>query len=236
MPRRPPPGLTNSVSGWGGLSAGEKMLYPSQTIDGVVHSLGGSKLKLALIQAASAKHAAAKSTPLESNLSYGEDPDANELLPIGSAVVTGTEDCERLFQTGYTAIAHTPPPIYPQARGGQNDPSAELDLWWFDKLTSCYIESITCLVHWNTTRRQHRRSFFRDLLSSNVPSSNSLAIFTPLLGAGARGAPIKEAALAAGNGARHCPQFDQKVTLHVCLRGNLDYDTVAEVFHQEFGS
>ena len=115
VPQRPPPGLTNSVSGWGGLSAGEKMLYPSQTIDGVVHSLGGSKLKHALIQAASAKHAAAaKSTPLESrHLSYGEDPDANELLPIGSAVVTGTEDSERLFQTGYTAIAHTPPPIYP---------------------------------------------------------------------------------------------------------------------------
>ena len=43
VPRPPPPGLSNSLQGWGGMEAGPNMLYPSQVCDGVVcHNVNGA--------------------------------------------------------------------------------------------------------------------------------------------------------------------------------------------------
>ena len=48
VPPAPPPGVQASSTGWGGLDAGEQMLYPAQVVDGLTHMHAGRGLREAL--------------------------------------------------------------------------------------------------------------------------------------------------------------------------------------------
>ena len=50
LPPPPPAGLETSSRGWGGIDAGEGMLYPAQVVDGLVHAHAGSRLRSALTE------------------------------------------------------------------------------------------------------------------------------------------------------------------------------------------
>ncbi|ETW02827.1 hypothetical protein H310_05309 [Aphanomyces invadans] len=45
VPAQPPPNMTHQSLNWGGMDAGDKMLYPVQTIDGLVCLAGGHELQ-----------------------------------------------------------------------------------------------------------------------------------------------------------------------------------------------
>jgi hypothetical protein len=102
---------SNSSRGWGGMDAGDGMLYPAQVVDGLVHQLGGRALREQL-QAVRAERV------------WGQPPDvgrrdeAGQLIrcPEGSAVVTSGAG-----SLGFELIAHTAPPFWggaSLARGG----------------------------------------------------------------------------------------------------------------------
>ena len=50
LPPPPPAGLETSSRGWGGIDAGEGMLYPAQVVDGLVHAHAGGRLRAALAE------------------------------------------------------------------------------------------------------------------------------------------------------------------------------------------
>ena len=73
----------------------------------------------------------------------------------------------------FDIICHTPPPFYNQSSAKQQCAANQ----WASQLASCYIASL--------------RSSVRAAANAG---SNELVVATPILGAGARGAPTKEAA------------------------------------------
>ena len=149
-PPPPPPG-TGSSAGWGGMEAGEGMLYPSQVVDGVVSTLGGAALRHALAAGGSA-------------------------CAVGEAVVTPAVG--RLTDS-FDVIAHTPPPFWPRSS------DARVRTAWEGALRRCYVASVAAIVQFCTARR--------------FP----LWIASPLLGAGACGAPPAEAACVAASAVPH---------------------------------
>ena len=161
VPRPPPPGLSNSLQGWGGMEAGPNMLYPSQVCDGLIHSLGGAKLAK-LLEEASARVVSSREPGSAVKYLYGEDPHAKELCPIGSSVTTTTAQLGQLSSTGYQLIAHTVPPIFPVT---------EINLLsqWRSLMANCYTSSILAI-------HNHCKSF---------PASR-IVVASPVLGSGAR--------------------------------------------------
>ena len=163
VPRPPPPGLSNSLQGWGGLEAGPNMLYPSQVCDGLVHSLAGPKLAKLLGEVSGDRVVVASRTP-ESAVTYlyGEDPHARELCPLGGAVITPTAQIGQLPSTGYQLIAHTAPPIFPVTE-------TNLLSQWKSLMASCYT-SCFLAIH------NHCQS----------SPATEIVIASPVLGSGAR--------------------------------------------------
>ena len=161
VPRPPPPGLSNSLQGWGGMEAGPNMLYPSQVCDGVVHSLGGPTLAK-LLEKVSHMDVVTTAPGSLVSYSYGENPDAKELCPIGSSVITPTAKLGQLPSTGYKLIAHTAPPIFPVTE-------TDLVPEWKSLLASCYTSSLLAISNHCT----------------KSPDSK-LAVASPVLGSGAR--------------------------------------------------
>ncbi|KAK3239501.1 hypothetical protein CYMTET_50575 [Cymbomonas tetramitiformis] len=128
VPKPPPPGV---ASQWGGMEAGEHMLYPQQVVDGRVTLLGGSGLRQHLTQ-----------------LPVGED---NARCAEGDAVFTPAfGDLVPRFKY----LVHTVPPFY-------SNPA------WSSLLHQCYLRAL-----------------------EEALKRGSLTCVTPLLGAGARGAPV----------------------------------------------
>ena len=160
VPRPPPPGLSNSLQGWGGMEAGPNMLYPSQVCDGVVHSLGGPKLAKLLEEVSD--RVVARVPKSAANYLYGEDPHAKELCPIGGAVITPTAQLGQLSSTSYQLIAHTAPPIFPVRE-------TNLLSQWRSLMASCYTSSFLAI---------------HDHCESLPPTK--IAVASPVLGSGAR--------------------------------------------------
>ena len=161
VPRPPPPGLSNSLQGWGGMEAGPNMLYPSQVCDGVVHSLGGPKLANLLDSVSNRFVTTAPET--SKNYKYGENPRSKELCPLGSAVVTPTAGIGQLPSTGFQFIAHTAPPIFPATE-------TNLVHEWKSLMANCYMSSLVAL---------------RDNCKV-LSATPRLAVASPILGSGAR--------------------------------------------------
>jgi len=78
------------VSNWGGMEVGTGMLYPVSVVDGMVHQLGGWKLRA--------------ECDLK-NLFNGKP-----ICPVGSAIMT-TQACDEL-RCHYDKIIHTTPPFF----------------------------------------------------------------------------------------------------------------------------
>ena len=163
VPRPPPPGLSNSVRGWGGLEAGPNMLYPSQVCDGLVHSMAGPKLAKLLEEVSGDRVVVARAPESAVKYQYGEDPHAKELCPLGGAVITPTAKLGHLPSTGYQLIAHTAPPIFPVN---------EINLLsqWRGLMASCYTSSFLAI-------HNHCQS---------LPATTKIVVASPVLGSGAR--------------------------------------------------
>ena len=97
VPRPPPAGLSASTSGWGGMDAGSGMLYPAQSVDGVVHTYGGNELR-EMLQAIASDGVDAAGQPVR--------------CAVGRAVVTPSAGSLR---DGFDRIAHTVPPFWSDA-------------------------------------------------------------------------------------------------------------------------
>jgi O-acetyl-ADP-ribose deacetylase (regulator of RNase III) len=149
VPAREPPGLTRSSAGWGGLDAGQHMLYPVQCVDGLVHQHGGRALREMLL-------AAAPVVIEDGGGAGGGDP---VRCRIGDAVLT-----EAPPSLPFDVIVHTPPPFWGDAA-------------WEARLAACYSSVL--------------RLGSRAALGAG---SRSLVVATPIMGAGARGAPVRAAA------------------------------------------
>lgn len=176
VPRPPPPALRASSSGWGGLDAGSGMLYPAQCVDGQVHAQGGSALRKELDAAAG---------PLTGLTDAAGQP---VRCSEGNAVVTATGHGRLPFDL----IAHAVPPFWPtpsSTDGGADDGE------WARLLGSCYASSLRAL-----------RSATKGLGATAAlgAAPGSLLIATPLLGAGARGAPVRAAAHVAARALTAC--------------------------------
>ena len=79
------------VSSWGGMEVGTGMMYAVSVVDGLVHQLGGWKLRAAC--------------QWKTLCNAGQPP-----CPIGTAIVTTQGDAKLLEH--YTVIVHTTPPFY----------------------------------------------------------------------------------------------------------------------------
>ena len=182
VPPPPPPGLQHSSSGWGGLDAGTGMLYPAQVVDGLTHMHAGPELRGSLA---------------------GLPADANgSRCPIGAVVLT---DAYRLAGR-FHRIAHTPTPFWPAAQS-----NAATTKVWRSQLLSCYLSSILALADDASLSEVHHEAALEDMCfaeandgpadwtpppaSMGDPSAARLTIATPLLGAGAAGASVEDAAV-----------------------------------------
>ncbi len=107
------------------MDAGDQMLYPAQVVDGLVHQLGGTKLRYEckMIRAI-----------------YGG-------CPIGSAVSTSHGDAK--LRREYDRIVHTPPPFY-KNNDGDNDPVEGLRHCYRAALGMAYsldgVERVACPI------------------------------------------------------------------------------------------
>jgi len=141
------------------------MLYPAQSVDGVVHALGGRALL----------------DQLEAEPAKGQDEVGQPLrCPEGAVVVTSNwhrwsadsgsmRPCGRpLADLPFDLVARTVPPFW---RGDK--------LLWAERLLSCYTLSLNALLA-------------RAVQESPLMGAEQLCIASPLLGAGARGAPARE--------------------------------------------
>ena len=176
VPRPPPKALRASSSGWGGLDAGSGMLYPAQCVDGQVHAQGGSALRKELDAAAG---------PLTGLTDAAGQP---VRCSEGNAVVTATGHGRLPFDL----IAHAVPPFWPtpsSTDGGADDGE------WARLLGSCYASSLRAL-------RSATKG--RGATEALGAAPGSLLIATPLLGAGARGAPVRAAAHVAARALTAC--------------------------------
>jgi len=97
------------VSNWGGMEVGSGMMYPAGVVDGLVHQLGGRRLRA---ECAYKKLAAA---------GRGED----DPCPVGTAVVTTWGDAALLQE--YDKIVHATPPFYRYHDGPDCDREAALE-------------------------------------------------------------------------------------------------------------
>lgn len=116
LPPPPPRGLEKTSSGWGGLDAGENMLYPAQVVDGLVHNHAGSGLAKALA-----------SLPM--------DDDGVRVKP-GGAFVTSA-----FALLNFDVISHTPTPFWPEDAAQE----VQSFLGWANALTSCVVNGVSAL-------------------------------------------------------------------------------------------
>lgn len=105
------------VSQWGGMEVGEGMLYPVSVVDGLVHQLGGWKLKLECDFTTSI---------------------FNDKCPVGTATHTraGGDDLQR----HYDYIVHTSPPFFESINNNTKTNTYDNDP--VEDLSKCYQSSI----------------------------------------------------------------------------------------------
>lgn len=153
VPPKPPPSLSASSVGWGGMDAGPDMLYPTQTVDGLVHQYGGRAL-----QAELAAH------PVIEERADGD----HVRCRVGDARPSSSPS-----SLPFDVIAHTPTPFWPASSAADHG-----DVRAHRMALACCFSSALALAVETARRTQQER----------------LWLATPLLGAGARGAPAAVAA------------------------------------------
>jgi O-acetyl-ADP-ribose deacetylase (regulator of RNase III) len=116
LPPPPPAGLGSSSTGWGGLDAGENMLYPAQAVDGLVHLHAGGSLARALA-----------SVPIDS--------DGVRVKPGGAYVTSAFE------LLNFDLVSHTPTPLWPEDAPTE----VESFLKWANDLSSCIVNGVNAL-------------------------------------------------------------------------------------------
>lgn len=182
LPPPPPPSLLRSDSGWGGMTAGDGMVYPSQvsylfgslrlsrccwpsprsprrrfqSVDGIVHQHGGEALRRAI---------AAAAAPIRAD-------DAHPGLPPLRCETGCTVMTSGIKSLPHDVIAHTPPPFWDPGAA----PNSEARRRWELALSQCYISAITAMVG----------------IPRIAGGRGSLLVATPVIGAGVCGAPAKE--------------------------------------------
>ena len=151
VPPRPPPGLMASSAGWGGMDAGTAMLYPAQTVDGLVHMHGGVELRAEL-----------QSKPVLERRGDGD----HVRCRVGDSILTHAP-----HSLPFDLIAHTPPPFWSMHA---TDP-----IQYEKLLGNCFTSALNA-----------------SMAAAADKAVTSLVLATPILGAGARGAPTTVAARA----------------------------------------
>lgn len=176
VPPPPPPEVAKGLRGWDIAGSSMDLLYPAQAVDGLVHLQGGVELRNALMAA-----------PILEERANGE----HVRCRVGEAVLTGSGSGANssISDLPFDAIVHTVPPFWPSHSPNSDWPSdwpgdikdpASRDAW-AAALRRCYTTSFDLALE-----------FARDAVSSGVAAG--VAIATPVLGAGARGAPFAPAA------------------------------------------
>ena len=163
VPPPPPPGLQASSSSWGGLDAGEQMLYPAQVVDGLTHMHAGPGLREALA-----------AVPARGD---------GKRCAIGGVVLSAPFNLSDRFDV----IAHTPTPFFPT---GSDDVEG-----WRQSLMACYTSSVLAIAEGAPLGVEKEYSETSDgALQWRDDDSGPLIVASPLLGAGAAGAPVALAA------------------------------------------
>ena len=88
------------VTQWGGMEVGGGMMFSAAVVDGMVHQLGGMRLRA--------------ECKLKSALAMG-----NDACPVGASVVTSPGGAE--LRAEYDSIVHTVPPFYAHHPSGNVD-------------------------------------------------------------------------------------------------------------------
>ena len=213
LPNRHAHHIMGYVSQWGGMDVGSGMLFAAESIDGLVHQLGGLHLRAECSLVPTHQYSYAyinqQSELYDSNVQDDEKRSAK--CPVGTAVATSSGGIE--LQKHYDTIIHTTPPFYnyppsitPELKEAlgidiDSDDDSSIHSWSKELLKSCYRQSFKAAFDNNSNN---------DTGIQNSFISNSLSLFglnnkqhigktgkrvaLPLLGAGCRAFP-KEIAL-----------------------------------------
>lgn len=196
------------VSQWGGMDVGTGMLFAAESVDGLVHQLGGLRLRAECSLVPTHQYSYAyinQQSTLDDDNNIQDDEKRSVKCPVGTAVATSSGGKE--LQQQYDTILHTTPPFYnyppsitPELKEvlGILDIDSDDDIhsWSKELLSSCYRQSFKVAFDNNTNNDT-------DIQNSFI--SNSLRIFglnnkqhmrktgkrvaLPLLGAGCRAFP-----------------------------------------------
>ena len=202
--------LMGYASQWGGMDVGHGMMFPANTIDGLLHTYGGTSLAEAcarvLREATDEQHHS------------GTQQHHKGRIQEGSAVVTPCVGHELRTISGYDYIIHTVPPFYnhhsehndtttrkdPQnnntshandnidrkKRQQQDDDDDEDRVLEEFLLAECYRNSLDLAVGGAIPVADVRTPTNTNTTTTDPPT---LRIVCPLLGAGCRGFPIDTA-------------------------------------------
>ena len=121
LPPRPPPALSASSFGWGGMDAGSNMLYPAQAVDGLVHRYGGRQLRESL-----------RRLPVLEARPNGE----HVRCRVGDVVATAAPE-----PLPFDTILHAPPPFWPQAAPADGRCGGRAEAWRTE-LSSLYTAAV----------------------------------------------------------------------------------------------
>ena len=225
QPNRNAHHIMGYVSQWGGMDSGSGMMFSAETIDGLVHQLGGLRLRAdcSLVPAHDFAHAYV-------NQQTSTEPEAkhyNAKCPVGAAAMTSAGGDE--LRKHYDNIIHTTPPFYnyppletdeiKQTLGiGEEDNVSDLNSWAKELLRSCYRQSFKLAFENDAKIKENQngnilrhpmRLLGLDKTSGRQKEKQRVAV--PLLGAGCRSFPTDEAiSIAALESASWLSKFDNE--------------------------
>eukprot|EP00578_Thalassiosira_sp_NH16_P029723 CAMPEP_0181076506 /NCGR_PEP_ID=MMETSP1071-20121207/456_1 /TAXON_ID=35127 /ORGANISM="Thalassiosira sp., Strain NH16" /LENGTH=358 /DNA_ID=CAMNT_0023157693 /DNA_START=180 /DNA_END=1256 /DNA_ORIENTATION=+ len=211
QPSREAHHIMGYVSQWGGMDVGGGMLFSAEAIDGLVHQLGGLRLRAECALVPTHRYSKAyanqqtqpesKENDRENSIENGDDAKC----PVGTAVITSPGGAE--LQKHYDAIVHTTPPFhnYPPTMAKDLkeilgiEKSSELHSWSRELLRSCYRQSFILAFGNNNSRVADKQNSFMSnpfgFLQFDKPSAQQIQrVAVPLLGSGCRDFP-KDVAL-----------------------------------------
>jgi len=202
------------VSQWGGMDVGSGMLFAAESIDGLVHQLGGLRIRAECSLVPTHQYSHAYINQQSSKLhddNVQDDEKRSVKCPVGTAVATSSGGEE--LQQHYDTIIHTTPPFYnypPSITPELKEVLGIIDIdsyddcihsWSKELLRSCYRQSFKIAFDNNTNNDTGiQNSFINNALSLfglNIKQhigKTGKRVAVPLLGAGCRAFP-KEIAL-----------------------------------------
>jgi len=202
------------VSQWGGMDVGSGMLFAAETIDGLVHQLGGLRLRAecSLVPTHQYSHAYINQQSSElGDKNIQDDEKRSVKCPVGTAISTSSGGGE--LQKHYDTIVHTTPPFYdyppsitPELKEvlgilDINNDDEDIHSWSKELLRSCYRQSFKAAFDNDPNSETGiQNSFINNALSlfglnnkQHIRKTGKRVVL-PLLGTGCRAFP-KEIAL-----------------------------------------